>query len=250
MANEYWLSDQQWVAIESLIPLKRRGVKPGRNRQVISGVLHVLKFGCRWRDCPEVYGPHTTIYNRFNRWSKAGIWASMLQRLVTMEAADLQCIDSTTSKAHRCSAGGNGGADTQAIGRSRGGRTTKIHAVADRAGRLIAFDITPGQRGDIRPAAALLATLPKPDYVLADTAYDGDRLRQSVEARGATAVIKPNPTRKNVPAFDKAVYRLRNLIERAFSHLKDWRRVATRYDKLARNFRTTVALASMIIWWA
>src|ERR1700733_15240432 len=77
VANEYWLSDQQWVAIEPLIPLKRRGVKPGRNRQVISGVLHVLKFGCRWRDCPEVYGPHTTIYNRFNRWSIAGIWASM-----------------------------------------------------------------------------------------------------------------------------------------------------------------------------
>src|ERR1700733_6652804 len=81
-------------------------------------------------------------------------------------------------------------ADTQAIGRSRGGRTTKIHAVADLVRRLIAFDITPGQRGDIRPAAALLATLPKPDYVLADTAYDGDRLRQSVQARGATAVIK------------------------------------------------------------
>ena len=106
MANEYWLSDQQWVAIQPLIPLKRRGVKPGRNREVISGILHVLKFGCRWRDCPQVYGPHTTIYNRFNRWSKASIWASMLQSLVTMEAADLQCIDSTTAKAHRCSAGG------------------------------------------------------------------------------------------------------------------------------------------------
>jgi transposase len=249
MANEYWLSDQQWVAIEPLIPMNRRGVKPGRNREVISGILHVLKFGCRWRDCPEIYGPHTTIYNRFNRWSKAGIWDTMLQSLVTMEAADLQCIDSTTSKAHRCSAGGKGGADKQAIGRSRGGRTTKIHAVADRAGRLIAFEITPGQRGDIRPAAALLATLPKPDYVLADTAYDADKLRQSVAERGATAVIKPNPTRINVPAFDQAVYRLRNLIERAFSHLKDWRRVATRYDKLARNFRATVALASMMIWW-
>ena len=98
MASEYWLSDQQWVAIEPLIPMNRRGVKPGRNREVISGILHVLKFGCRWRDCPEIYGPHTTIYNRFNRWSKAGIWDTMLQRLVTMEAADLQCIDSTTPR--------------------------------------------------------------------------------------------------------------------------------------------------------
>ena len=173
----------------------------------------------------------------------------MLQSPVTMEVADLQCIDSTTSKAHRCSAGGEGGADERAIGPSRGGRTTTIHAIADRAGRLIAFDITPGQRGDIRPAAALLATLPKPDHVLADTAYDADKLRQSVAERGAIAVLKPNPTRINVPAFDKAVYRLRNLIERAFSHLTDWRRVTTRYDKLARNFRATVALASMMIWW-
>jgi transposase len=109
MANEYWLNDEQWLAIEPLIPFRRRGVKPGRNREVISGILHVLKFGCRWRDCPSVYGPHTTIYNRFNRWSKAGIWQDMLQRLITDDAADLQCIDSTTAKAHRCSAGGKGG---------------------------------------------------------------------------------------------------------------------------------------------
>ena len=62
-------------------------------------------------------------------------------------------------------------------------------------------------------------------------------------------MIKPNPTRTNVPDFDAVLYKQRNLIERAFSHLKDWRRVATRYDKLARNFRATVALAAIVIWW-
>lgn len=250
MANEYWLDDKQWAAIEPLIPMHRRGVKPSCNREVISGILHVLKYGCRWRDCPEIFGPHTTVYNRFNRWSKAGIWQDMLDRLVTSEAADMQCIDSTTAKAHRCSAGGTGGADAQDIGRSRGGRTTKIHAVADGCGRLIGFDITPGQRGDIRPAKALLETLPKAAHVLGDTAYDGDRLRSFLAKRGSTAVIKPNPTRINVPDFDAGIYKFRNLIERAFSHLKDWRRVATRYDKLARNFRATVALAAIMIWWA
>jgi transposase len=80
MANEYWLSDERWALIEPLIPTQRRGVKPGRNRAVISGILHVLKYGCRWRDCPAVFGPHTTIYNRFNRWSRAGIWPSMCKR--------------------------------------------------------------------------------------------------------------------------------------------------------------------------
>ncbi len=130
MANEFWMSDRQWAALEPLIPMNRRGVKPKRNREVISGIVHVLRVGCRWRDCPEVYGPHTTIYNRFNRWSAAGIWQKMLETLVDAEASGSQSIDSTTSKAHRCAAGGTGGAQTQAIGRSRGGRTTKPNFTA------------------------------------------------------------------------------------------------------------------------
>ncbi|WP_428542693.1 transposase [Rhodopila sp.] len=91
--------------VPARFPTHRRGVRPGR----ISGILHVLKFGCRWRDCPAVYGPHTTIYNRFNRWSKSGIWQRILQQLITPETVDLQSIDSTTAKAHRCSGGGKGG---------------------------------------------------------------------------------------------------------------------------------------------
>lgn len=84
---------------------------------------------------------------------------------------------------------------------------------------------------------------------MADTAYDGDAFRAFLAERDTIPVIKPNPTRKNVPAFDQRRYRDRNLIERAFSHLKDWRRIATRYDKLARNFAATIALAAVIIWW-
>ena len=106
MANEFWMSDRQWAVLEPLIRMGRRGVKPRRNREVISGIIHVLKVGCRWRDCPEVYGPHTTIYNRFNRWSKAGIWQTMLTVLVDPASTGSQSIDSTTSKAHRCAAGG------------------------------------------------------------------------------------------------------------------------------------------------
>jgi len=109
MANEFWLSDDQWAVIEPLVPTGRCGVPPRRNREVISGILHVLKFGCRWRDCPEVFGPPGTIYNRFNRWSKAGIWQHMLAAVTQLDAVDLQCIDSTSAKAHRCSAGGKGG---------------------------------------------------------------------------------------------------------------------------------------------
>jgi len=250
MANEYWLEDQQWAALAPLIPMNRRGVKPKQNRTIISGILHVLKRGCRWRDCPELYGPHTTIYNRFNRWSKDGTWQAMFDSLVTLDAAaQAQCIDSTAVKAHRCAAGGKGGATEQHIGRSRGGRTTKVHAVADGAGRLVAFDLTPGNRGDVRAARALLEPLPKAAHVLADAAYDSDALRRFLTGRDTTPVIQLNKTRKHLPPFDTEVYKQRNLIERAFAHLKDWRRVATRYDKLSRNFHATVALAALMIWW-
>ena len=113
MSDLFWLSDKQWAAIEPYLPLDRPGVKPRRNRAVISGIIHVLRVGCRWRDCPAFYGPHTTIYNRFNRWSKRGIWQALLARLVVFDAADQQSIDSTTAKAHRCAAGGKGGPNSR-----------------------------------------------------------------------------------------------------------------------------------------
>lgn len=142
------------------------------------------------------------------------------------------------------------GAEAQAIGRSRGGRTTKVHAIVDADGRIIAFELTGGNRHDIRPAAALIEPLPPAKTLLGDAAYDSDAFRGFLTARGTTPVIKQNRTRKNFHPFDKSAYKGRNIIERAFSHLKDWRRVATRYDKLARNFCATVVLASMIRWWA
>jgi putative transposase len=93
--------------------------------------------------------------------------------------------------------------------------------------------------GDVRSAPSLIEKLPKAARVLGDTAYDSDEFREFLIARGSIPVIKPNPTRKNIPPFDRLSYKDRNVIERAFSHLKDWRRVATRYDKLARNYRAT-----------
>ena len=141
------------------------------------------------------------------------------------------------------------GAQEQAIGKSRGGRTTKIHSVVDGEGRIIAFELTGGNRHDIKPAPGLIETLPPAKSLLADAAYDSEAFRTFLTDRGTTPVIKQNPTRKREHPLDKDAYRGRNIIERAFSHLKDWRRVATRYDKLARNFRSTVILAAIMRWW-
>jgi transposase len=142
------------------------------------------------------------------------------------------------------------GAQQQAIERSRGGRTTKIHAIVDGDGRIIAFELTGGNRHDIKPAAGLIEPLPQAKSLLGDAAYGSDAFRAFLTGRGTTPAIKQNPTRKRLHPFDKDAYKGRNIIERSFSHLKDWRRVATRYDKLARNFCATVVLASILLWWA
>ena len=141
------------------------------------------------------------------------------------------------------------GADIQAIGRSRGGRTTKIHAVVDGCGRPIALKITPGQRGDAPVAADLIAPLPPSLLCAADTAYDSDALRRFLIERGTRPVIPNNPTRKRIQPFDPTAYKRRNIIERSFCRLKDWRRIATRYDKLAANFASACYLAAIVIWW-
>ena len=75
----FWLSDEQWAAIEPHLPRNQPGARRVDDRRVISGILHVLKIGCRWQDCPVDYGPYTTIYNRFNRWSAQGIWQSIFE---------------------------------------------------------------------------------------------------------------------------------------------------------------------------
>jgi putative transposase len=102
---------------------------------------------------------------------------------------------------------------------------------------------------DHRPAPELLAALPAPDACLADAGYDSDGLRRMLAQRGTVPVIPNNPTRKRWHPFDRAAYRSRNLVERMFCRLKDWRRIATRYDKLALNYASAVAIAAIVLWW-
>lgn len=141
------------------------------------------------------------------------------------------------------------GAFVQAIGRSRGGRTTKIHAVSDARGRPIAFLLTPGNVADISAAPYILAKIPVPHRLIADKAYDANSLRDWLAAHGGKAVIPPNPTRKHPARYDAKLYRQRNLIERMFCRLKDFRRIATRYDKRADNFLSAVLIVATLVWW-
>lgn len=114
--NLFWLSDEQWVKIEPLLPTDVRGKARVDDRKVLSGILHVLKSGCRWCDCPPDYGPPTTIYNRFVRWAERGVWERLFQNLAKRgRSADTQMIDSTHIKAHRSASGGKGGSKTRRL---------------------------------------------------------------------------------------------------------------------------------------
>jgi transposase len=141
------------------------------------------------------------------------------------------------------------GAFRQAIGRSRGGRTTKIHALTDDDGRPRVFALSPGNIADISLAAQLISAAGPIEQLIADKGYDANHLRRLLADRGAQAVIPSTASRNIVIPHDPILYRQRNLIERMFGRLKDFRRVATRYDKLARNFLATIALAALVTWW-
>jgi len=109
-ANLFWLDDDQWRRIEPHLPTDVRGKERVDDRRVISGILHVLRSGCRWKDCPPEYGPHTTIYNRFTRWAERGVWEQLFRELAGRgRSTATQMIDSTHVKTHRSAAGGKGG---------------------------------------------------------------------------------------------------------------------------------------------
>ena len=136
MANEFWLSDGQWAAIDPLLPKNRPGARRVDDRRAIGGIVHVLTTGCRWQDCPSCYGPPTTIYNRLQRWSARGLWQKLFRALVTATSDDIHTIDSTTAKAHRSAADGKGGRKNRRSGaRVAGARLKSTQLSTARAGR-------------------------------------------------------------------------------------------------------------------
>jgi len=134
------------------------------------------------------------------------------------------------------------------MGRSRGGLTTKIHALVDVNGMPVKLKLTAGQAHDGRSAEDMLGDLGEGQILLADRAYDSDAIRERLEKQGAWANVKPMPNRINIPAFDNFLYRFRNVVECFFSKLKHFRAIATRYEKHDANYLALIKLASARIW--
>jgi transposase len=141
------------------------------------------------------------------------------------------------------------GEQKQAVGRSRGGRNTKIHALADAKGRVLAILLTGGEAHDCPVAERLIRRVKPSKRMLGDKAYDSADLRDKLDERGTKPVIPNRCNRKQPFTFSKRLYKLRWRIESAFNRLKDFRRIATRYDRLARNYLASVCLVAALVWW-
>ncbi|WP_373687453.1 IS5 family transposase [Acetobacter sp. P5B1] len=217
------------------------------NRLFVEAVLYRYRAGIPWRDLPARFGDWKNVHRRLRRWCESAVIERIFRYLAADYDNEYMMIDSTIVRAHQHSAGASkkGGAD-QAIGRSRGGLTTKIHAICDAPGNPVELGITPGQDGDITQAEPLLENI-DPDAFLADKAYDADRLINRLIQRGITPVIPPKRNRTTQRKTDFALYREQNLTERFFNKIKKFRAIATRYDKLKSTFLAAVQFASIII---
>ncbi|MGA7425602.1 MAG: IS5 family transposase [Rhodoplanes sp.] len=244
------MTDDEWAYFEPF--LVHRGGRPPRNhRRVLDAVFWVMRTGAPWRDLPDELGNWNSIFRQFRRWADSGVWDVILEALAGsgMSDAALQMIDATVIRAHHCSAGGKGGPERNALGRSRGGFSTKINARTNAEGLPIGIVITPGQAHDVTAFPALMQEIDcDPEQMLGDKGYDSEAVRNDIEQRGGEAAIPSTATRKIQHAVDKALYALRNRIERFFNRAKNSRRVATRYDKLVESFAAFVLLACIRIW--
>lgn len=156
--------------------------------------------------------------------------------------------DGSYIRAHQHASGARNG-EERAIGKSRGGLTTKIHMAADAHGNPIDFEITGGEVHDVKIADKLIEKIGTAEYFIADKGYDSDNIRQQAKKAKMNPVIpRKSNSKKPNPEFDSYLYKLRHLVENLFARLKHFRSIATRFEKLARNYKSMLFIACSFIW--
>ncbi len=249
VTRRYGLRDDQWARIEHLLP-GRVGYVGGTardNRLFVEAVRYRYRAGLPWRDLPERFGGWKNTHPRFSRWAKRGVWARVFAALSS--GADNEYADRRHDRpgppAQRGGAERGGG--DEAIGRSKGGLSTKIHATVDALGNPTGFALTAGQASDLVGADELLPEIAAPT-VIADKGYAAEaRVLAPLRAAGKDTVIPPRRNRKDRRDYDRDRYQARHLIEHCFCTVKQFRAIATRYDKTQRNFLAAVYLAASAI---
>ncbi|WP_411977398.1 IS5 family transposase [Streptomyces decoyicus] len=276
------LTDVQWARIEPLLPDRtpKRGGRWRDHREVIDAIAFKFQTGTQWVHLPEKYGNWRGVYNRLRMWALDGTWERVFTALMAQADADEDLtwavsVDSTIVRAHQHAAGARkkgapaGEPADHAIGRSRGGLSTKIHLAADARCRPLAFVLTAGQAGDAPAFTDVMARLrvprrrgrprTRPDVVLADKAYSSRAIRDHLRKRGIRTVI-PVPADQRghrlrrgsrggrPPTFDRETYKQRNTVERCINRLKQWRGIATRYEKTATIYLAGLHIAGIFLW--
>ncbi len=228
-------------------------------------MLWILATGAPWRDLPERYGPWRTVANRFYAWRTSGLWDRLLADL--QSAADVEgaldwathYVDSSIIRAHQHAAGARRSSSDEALGRSQGGFSTKLHLRAEGQGKPMVLLLTAGQRHEQTMFEPLMEAgqvkrrgrgrpRQRPHRVVGDKGYSSRRSRQYLRRRGIGVVIPHKRNERWRGRFDRAAYRERNRVERLINRLKQFRRVATRYEKRAVNYLAMVVFAAILLW--
>jgi transposase len=256
MTNRGDLTDEQWERLAPLLPPQQPQVgRPAADhRRILNGILWRVRTGAPWRDVPERYGPWPTLASRFRRWRRAGIWDRVVAAVQQQADAagrldwDVQFVDGSVIRAHQ-----------QALGRSQGGYSTKVHLRAEGGGKPLTIVLTPGQAHEAPVFDQLLDQVAvkragrgrprkRPKRIVADKGYSSRKIRQRCRRRGIHHTIPHKQNEHRTGPFDRPVYRRRNVIERLINRCKHFRGLATRYEKLADTYRTLWVIVITILW--
>ena len=238
------LTQRQWEKILAFLRARPVGYvgKEAECERFIEAVLWIVRSGAQWRLLPPDYGAWNSVYKRFDRWSRKGVWEVMQHHFAGDADMESVMIDSTVVRAHACSAG----MGDQALGRSRGGFSSKIHVQVDALGNPLDFRLSAGQAADITFAPELLSGVTAGHAIL-DKAYDADTLLMLLEKLRMTAVIPPKSNRKVRRDYDRHLYKERHLVECFIGKIKHYRLVFSRFDKTARNYMSFIRFAATLI---